>query len=117
MVLEVDRSGHAGVAAEARDGVVDRDLEVVVDRLAIVDDADADGLDLLAVAADRGVEVDVVALPDGGGLAGVDLRLGDLVDPAAVVVLAVEAVAVEDLDLVAALEIDAAVAAGLARGG
>ena len=62
----------------------------------------------------RGVELDVVALPDGRGLAGVHQRLGDAVDAAAVVVLAVQAVAVEHLHLVPALDVDAAVAAALA---
>src|SRR5262249_55707614 len=45
---------------------------------------------------------------------GIDERLGDAVDAAAVVVVALEAIAVEHLDFVAALHIDAAVAASLA---
>src|SRR4051812_24118802 len=107
VVLEVDRAGGAGVAAEAGAGVVDGDGDVVVDRDAVVADADPRGGDLLAIDALGGLEVDVVALPDGGGLAGVDAGPGHLVDGAAVVVLGIEAVAVEDLDLVAALEVDA----------
>jgi hypothetical protein len=49
-------------------------------------------------------------------LQGIDQRGGDAVDAAAVVVLAVEAVTVEDLHLVAALDVDAAVAASLTLG-
>ena len=116
MVLEHDRPGPARVAPEAGDGVVDGDRDVLVDLDAVLPDADARRLDLPAALELGGVEVDVVGLPDGGGLAGVDAWGGHLVDSPAVVVPALEAVAVEDLDLVAALEIDAAVAAPLALG-
>src|SRR3954449_10041864 len=71
VVLEVDRAGCARVAAEAGAGVVDGDRDVLMDRHAVVPDADPGRLDFLAVLALGGVEVDVVALPDGRGLAGV----------------------------------------------
>ena len=61
-----------------------------------------------------GVEGDVVGLPAERRLAGVDDGDDLLVDRAAVVVLELEAVGVEDLELVTALEVDAAVTAPLA---
>ena len=91
MVLEHDRAGPAWVAAEARDGVVDRDDDVLVNRDAVLNDADDGRVHFLAVLENRGLKVDVVALPDGRGFTGVDAWLGDLINAAAVVVLALEA--------------------------
>ena len=54
VVLEMDRPGRARVAAEAGDGVVDGDLDVLVDRDAVLEDGDPRRLDLLAVLEDRG---------------------------------------------------------------
>ncbi len=63
-----------------------------------------------------GAEVDVVGLPLQRRGAHVDARAGDLVDAAALVVEPLEGIAVQHLDLVATLEVDAAVAARLAPG-
>src|SRR5262245_16820484 len=101
----MDRAGLAGISAQPCPGVIDGYRDPVVDRHAVVDDADDGRLDLLAVLEDGGMEVDVVALPDRGGLAGIDPRRRDFVDPPAIVVLALQPVAVEDLHLVASLEI------------
>src|SRR5689334_503636 len=81
-----------------------------------MENSHAPGFGLFSPLESRGPELDVVALPDGRGLAGVHERFGDGVNPAAVVVLRVEPVAVEDLDLVATLEVDAAVPSPLAAG-
>ena len=59
------------------------------------------------------MERDVVGLPLERRLAGVDRRDDLLVDRAAIVVLGLEAVGVEDLELVVPAEVDAAVAAAL----
>src|SRR2546430_4516830 len=61
-------------------------------------------------------ELDVVALPDGGGLAGVHQGGGHFINRTAVVVLAFQAVAVQHLHLIAALDVDAAVAPPLPCG-
>src|SRR5262249_45224115 len=114
VVLQEDRAGRTRVAAEAGRRVVLGQLDVVVDLDAVVENRHAARLDLLAVLARRGGELDVVTLPDGRRLAGVDEWGGDAVDGAAVVVLALEAIAIEHLDFVAALDVDAAVAAALA---
>ena len=74
------------------------------------------GGSLLAVLANRRREFDVVTLPDGRGLARIDQRGGDAVDGRAIVVLALQAIAVENLHFVASLDIDAAVAPALALG-
>ncbi len=72
--------------------------------------------DLLAVLGDGVGEVDVVRLPLERRQAHVDLRLELGVDAAALVVLAVEAEAVEDLHLVHVDLVEAAVAAALVAG-
>src|SRR5581483_4181388 len=113
VVLEHDGAGRAGVAAHAGRGVVLGDLHLIVDLDAVVVDGDDARLFLLAAFAHGSLEFDVVALPDRGGLAGIDERGGHAVDAAAIVVLALETVAVEDLHLVAALDVDAAVTAAL----
>src|SRR5438093_9950110 len=59
------------------------------------------------------MEFDVIALPNGRCLAGIDARGGNFVNGTAIVVLTVEPVAVQDLHFIAALQIHAAVAARL----
>src|SRR6516165_7153373 len=73
-------------------------------------------LGLLAILAHRRMELDVVALPNRRGFAGIDERGGDLVDRAAIVVFAVEPIAVEDLHFVPALDVDTAIAPSLPFG-
>src|SRR5262249_12671283 len=65
----------------------------------------------------RGGEIDVVYLPHGRRLTGVHLRGGDAVDRPAVVLLALEPVAVEHLYLVAALDVHPGIAPVLALPG
>src|SRR5438045_2715201 len=87
VVLQHDRSGAAGVSAEPGDRVVERNFDVLVDRYAVLKDADLGRLNLLTVLEHRRPEVDVVALPDCWRLARVDLGCRDLVNSTAVVVL------------------------------
>src|SRR5262249_50879855 len=111
-----DRAGLADVAAEAGRGVVLGDLHIVVDLHAIVIDRHPGHFGFLAVLAFRRVVLDVIALPDGWRLAGVHFRHGHAVHCAAVADLTFQAVAVEHLHFIAALDIDAAVAATLPLG-
>src|SRR6516164_8267190 len=73
-------------------------------------------LGLLAILAHRRMELDVVALPNRRGFAGIDERGGNLVDRAAIVVFAVEPIAVKDLHFVPALDVDTAIATSLSLG-
>src|SRR5690606_4420610 len=73
------------------------------------------GLFPLVVVAGS-LELDVVGLPHQRREAGVHGRLGDLIDAAALVVFPFQAERVEHLHFIAALDIDAAVAAPLAAG-
>ena len=116
MILEQDRSALGRVATQAGGGVVLGDILLVVDGDTVLPDADHTLLHLLATFEDGWGEVDIVGLPDGWGLAGVDQRLGHAVDAAAIVVFAIEAIAVKHLHLVAALHIHAAVATALTTG-
>src|SRR5262249_23727341 len=79
----------------------------------------AGGFGLFPVFELRGGEIDVVYLPHGRRLTGVHLRGGDAVDRPAVVLLALEPVAVEHLYLVAALDVHPRISPGpvLARRG
>src|SRR5207253_1615661 len=100
-----DRAGLARVSLHPGPGELYRLLlaflvladqaDVVLDLDAVLVDRYAGRLGDLAVLALRCGELDVVALPDGRGLAGVDQGLGNLVDGTAIVILAVQAVAVE----------------------
>lgn len=65
----------------------------------------------------RGGEVDVVGLPAEGRVTHVDFGNGDFVEAATFVVFAFEAEAVEHLDFISSLEVDAAVTAFLAAPG
>ena len=87
------------------------DHAVVLDRHACVF-----GLIALLVIS-SGSEVDVVRLPREWRKAHVDRRSRDRVDPSAFVVLAFQAKRIEYLAFVAALDVDAAVAAALAACG
>src|ERR1043165_1257854 len=123
VILEQNGTGAAWVAAHAGRGVGDelllvpfftRQALLVVDQDAVVMDGHDGRADHFAVVAARGLEEDVVALPNRRRLAGVDERRSDAVDAAAVVVLAFQTVAVESLDFISPLQIDAAVASSLA---
>src|SRR5262252_8659707 len=120
VVLKQDGPWGAGIARQTGRRHVDdlllavlalpRDPHAVMDLHAIEDDADDPWLRWLAVLADRRPEVDVVALPDGRRLARVDRWFGDAVDATAIALAELvggDAVTVEHLHLVAALEIDA----------
>src|ERR1043166_7878113 len=126
VILKQDRPGRTRVARQARGGHVHDlflavliplgDADRVVDFRPVEDDADDPRLRWLAVLAHRRLEVDVVGLPDGGRLARIDGWLRNLVDPAAIALLELvrrDAVAIEHLHLVTALQVDAAVAPAL----
>ena len=90
-----------------------RDLGVVDGLDPVVDHGHSCFLDDLALLDHGLVKRDVVGLPLERWLAGVDRRYDLLVDRAAVVVVQFQPVGVEDLELVDARQIDAAVAAAL----
>src|SRR5262245_3345294 len=100
MILEHDRSRLAWVAAEACDRVVERDLHVILNRDPVLKHADLGGFDLLALLEDGGSEVNIITLPDCRRLTRVDLGCRYLVDSTTVIVLALQPVAIQDLDLV-----------------
>src|SRR6266481_1683596 len=62
------------------------------------------------------MELDVVALPNRGRLAGVHPGSGDFINSAAIVVLAFQTIAVQDLHFIPSLDINAAIAPGLSLG-
>src|SRR5436190_9699808 len=62
------------------------------------------------------MELDVVALPNRRCLAGIHLGSSDFINGAAIVVLAFQTVAVQDLHFIPSLDINAAVAPGLSLG-
>ena len=81
---------------------------------AVVIDGDSRRRDDFFAVVFGGGEVDVVGLPGERGQAHVDVGIFQLVEAAAFVVFSFEAERIEHLHFVAALQIDAAVAAGLA---
>src|SRR4051794_27470773 len=91
-------------------------LDVVLYENAVEADGDAGLSDNLVILAHGVREVDVVGLPGQRREAHVELRLGLGVDAAGLVVLAVQAEGVEDLDLVVVDHVEAAVTATLAAG-
>ena len=98
--------GGGGVAGE---------FDVVLDGDAVVFDGDAGVGVFLAVGIPfGGGEVDVVGLPSEGREAEVLAWGGDFVEATAFVVFAIEPEAIEHLNFVTALEVNAAVATGLA---
>src|SRR4051794_32871132 len=89
------------------------EIDAIMDRDAVVLDFDASNL-LVGFGIDRlGFPLDIISLPRQRRIAHVDLGLFAAIKAAAFVVLAFEAEAVEDLNLVLAMEINAAVAATL----
>jgi len=111
VALEVQRPGepHLVVESRTRDA---GDLGVIDDRDSVEHHSGPWQRRDVAVAAglggsERGIE----GLPLAGGLAGVRAGRDEAVDAAAHVRLGLRALAVGDLDLIAALEIHAAVAA------
>src|SRR5262249_46885069 len=92
------------------------DLDLVVNEYAVVPDADHGVGGLLALVELGGLEFHVVGLPGQRWKAHVHQRSHLTVDAAALVVRPLEAEAVQHLDLVTVLEVDAAVAAALSRG-
>ena len=91
-------------------------LDVVLDEDAVVEDGER-GLsrDLAVLIEERAMIDDVIALPLARLAAGVDQRHGTAVQrPALAVRIGLVLIGIEDLDLVLALEEHAAVAAALA---
>src|SRR5579885_1272861 len=114
MVLQHDWTWRAGLAREDGAGVVLGDFHIILNLDAVLVDRDASRFHLLAVLANRGSELNVIALPHRRRLADILERSGHLVDRAAIIVLALQSVAIENLHLVTALDVDAAIAAFLA---
>src|SRR5262249_35856264 len=114
VVLEAD-GALAVVGALLGDAPVRRgaeDLLLLVGQHAVVEDRDGRGLLHLAVLVVGGVEDDVVGLPLAGLAGGIDQRRPLAVERGGLAVgIRGILVAVEDLDLVAAVQEDAAVAA------
>src|SRR5262249_690342 len=93
-------------------------LEVVVNHNAVVTHGHASVLDFLAVAVKAGgSKVYVVSLPREGRKTGVYAGLVDRINAAAFVVFAVQTKRTKNLDLVGALNVQAAVASSLSGGG
>src|SRR5260370_21492596 len=110
IALEHERAlGPLGAAQRCRGRALD--LDVFVNDLAVVDDlqeASVGGFLALAIKA-RGLEGDIEGLPFAGRLAGVEARLGGIVNAAAIAivqVLVLLAEAVEDLHFILALKKD-----------
>ena len=115
MALQVEGAGSGDFGLEAATGGRALEFEAVMDGDAVVADGDDGVGGLLAVLVELGGgEVDVVGLPLQGREAHVHLGRGVLIDAAALVIEALEAEAVEDLDFVAVLEVQAAIGATLA---
>src|SRR5262245_35429574 len=91
-------------------------LDVVLHDDPIVTHRAAGVRDFLAALELRGREIDVVRLPLKRRVTHVDLRIELLIEPAGFVVLPFEPKAVEDLKLVAILNIDPAIGSALPSG-
>src|SRR5262245_3773487 len=70
----------------------------------------------LAILEAGGGEIDVVGLPSQGRQAHINERIGLLIKPAAFVVEPLQAEAVENLQLIAVLQIDATISTALSGG-
>ena len=114
VILQKDRAwfGFFLEFGSAGDG---GDLLVFVNGGAVVEDGQlgVGGLFPVGIVLGGG-EVDVVGLPDEWGKAHIDLRRGGFVEAAAFVVLTLQGKAIEHLDFVSTLEIEATVTATLA---
>lgn len=116
VVLKVNRSWLTWITTQTGSGVIHRDLDIVLNQDAIVMDSHPGRSNFLAILEPGGLELDIVALPDRRGLADVDSGCRDFVDRSAVVwPWLLDAIAVENLDLVASLKVDAAISPGLAH--
>lgn len=116
VVLEVNGAGGVGFLIGGGGGAAG-EFDVVLDDSAVVSDGESSVGGLLAGGVVLGGgEVDIVGLPSEGREAEVLAGGGDFVETAAFVVFTVEAKAVEHLDFVAALQVDAAVAPSLVAG-
>lgn len=114
MILEEEGASFSFNHGDAAGGGLDF---FIVDGFdAIVDDSDSGFFGHFIVLDFGGAEGDVIGLPLKRGFAGVDGRGDLLVDRAAIVVLEFQAVGVEDLQLVDALHVNAAIAASLSLG-
>ena len=115
MALELDGAwgGDFGFEAAAWGGGLE--FEVVLDDDAVVFYGEDGGVGFFTGGVELGGGVgDVVGLPLEGGIAHVELGSAVVVDAAALVVFALEAETVEDLQFIAVLDVDAAVAPALA---
>src|SRR5205085_1819946 len=114
VALERDRAAAGGLAFLLRPARRAGDLVVLVDQDAVLADRDAGIADLLARGVEAGVlELDIVGLPGERREAHVHVRRLLAIDGAAVALLSIQAEGVQDLDLVAAEDIDPAVPARL----
>src|SRR5262249_34226810 len=105
-----------GVSTKTRAGVVDGYFHIVVDLHTVVPDRDVRWFSFLLTVELWGTEINVVTLPDRRRFTGIDKRCGDFVDAAAIIVLTVQSVTVQDLHFIAALHIDTTIPACLALG-
>ena len=113
MVLDVDRSQVHALANRTGPGAAGH-VDVLVDQHAVVTGGQPGvGRFLAGLVVSCRDEIDVVGLPLQRWQAHVQVRILDLVNPAALVVLAGQPERVKDLHLVSALHVDAAVAAAL----
>src|ERR1700757_4538896 len=62
------------------------------------------------------MKLDIVTLPNGRRFAGIHFGSGGFIDSAAIILFTFEAIAVQNLHLIAALHVNTAVAASLALG-
>src|SRR5690349_20616513 len=116
MLLEHDRASRARVAANGPGGLVHVDGGVIVDFDPVVPDRHSGRPYPLAICTWGGVEFNVEALPPAGSPAGVDPGRVHAKDGAAIELRGVQAITIQDLDFITALEVNTSVASGLPVG-
>src|SRR5262249_1933481 len=116
MVLKADRTWCGGLRIS--EGRRPRKVELVVNLLAVPDDGHPRGGRLAGARVTRGVDGDVGGVPGRGWSRFVGRGVREPIDGSAVVRAGQRVpVRIQNLELVAALEVDAAVAAILLRSG
>ena len=114
VALEIERTRGRAFVLSAGRGVLQ--LELRVNHHAVVPHFDLGVGDLLPILVLRRGELHVVRLPSQRRKAHVHVRLAQLIEAAALVVLAFQPERIEHLDLVAVVQIHAAVAPPLLAG-